>query len=80
MSLPINLSYQLTEDQWQGVRSKFLAEGIDVPDEASGSIYQMGVECGFTWDGKTLRVSVNSKPWWLSDRRVTDGLNEFIMS
>lgn len=69
---------QLTEAKWQAVRAKFAAEGIDVPDEANGEIERDNIKAQFTWDGKTLRITIVKKPFYYPESTVTKHLSEFI--
>ena len=66
------------ENQWQRVRAKFAADGVEVPDSASGTITKGGVTAQFTWNGSVLRITVTDKKWWYPEDQVTKGLTDFI--
>lgn len=72
------LSFTLTPDEFEKVRHHFLQHGVKLPDEAAGEIYQKGVRCAFTFDGRVLRVTVIDKPWLVTQDYVEGKLREFI--
>lgn len=77
---PISLDFPCSPEKFQAIRMNFAEHDVLVPDEASGFLQHHGVGVRFTYDGITLRLSIVSKPIWVTDRRVTDGLTEFIQA
>lgn len=76
----IELQFDATPEQFQAVRRNFEKNGVDVPDEASGEIEQDDVKARFTYDGRTLRVSVYEKPWYAPESMVEEKLRDFIIA
>ncbi len=68
----------MDEAAWQRVRAKFSADGVEVPDAATGQIERDGITAAFTWDGRTLRVTVLHKPLLYPERTVREKLTEYI--
>lgn len=71
-------TYQLAPSGFDALRTKLLQSGITLPSGSDGTISQHGIELKYHYDGKTLTLTVQKKPFLIPAAMIWKTVDEWV--
>lgn len=71
-------SYSVTPDQLNHFHALAATNGIDIPEGNSGVIQSHGITMDFTYDQTTLKLTITSKPFYITTSMVWNELDSYL--
>lgn len=71
-------TYSLTPDQFAALRTRLLELGVTLPAEDDGTLVYQGITLGYHYDGATLTLKVQQKPFFVPTSMIWDQVDRWI--